>query len=460
MLLALVGQGNAFSQLAILLWFPLALALSAVLSPQTAAFVIIVGGALFLPERIIIDLPVVDLNKDTIAVLSAYITLMLMRPDALRRSPGSRATRRLLVLALLGSVLTVLTNRDPLFYGVKAIPGQSASDVSSAFVWMVLNVILPFFLGSALFRTPDHIKKFLRNLVVAGLVYMPLVLLEIRLAPFLHRTVYGFFPHHWKQMKREGGFRAMVFMQHGLAVALFLSQSAIAAAGLARARATSLPVSAKILVWPLLGTLALSKSLASLLYALVALPLLRTPPQFVARVARWFGYLVLTYPLLRLTNVFPTAFLVDQAAALSAERAASLQFRFDNEDILLGKALERFLFGWGSWGRNRVFDPDTGEDLSTTDGAWVIVLGMGGLFKFLVQFGLIVFPIFRAHKALRTHLRGHPEALSIATLSLILALSAVDMIPNGQFTNLPFFFAGALYSVARHNPHIGVPYAP
>ena len=50
-------------------------------------------------------------------------------------------------------------------------------------------------------------------------------------------------------------------------------------------------------------------------------------------------------------------------------RADSLLFRLVNEDMLAAKALQRPLFGWGGWGRNRVFDEE-GRDLY--DHRWVL----------------------------------------------------------------------------------------
>src|SRR5690606_33759817 len=60
------------------------------------------------------------------------------------------------------------------------------------------------------------------------------------------------------------------------------------------------------------------------------------------------------------------------------DRAASLQFRLDNEDALAEKARQQPLLGWGAWGRNRVTD-ELGEDESVTDGLWIIVFGQRGL---------------------------------------------------------------------------------
>jgi hypothetical protein len=97
--------------------------------------------------------------------------------------------------------------------------------------------------------------------------------------------------------------------------------------------------------------------------------------------------------LLRSQDLFPTKSVVAAADYVSYDRAFSIDFRFENEDRLLAKASERPIFGWGGWGRNRVYDAETSSDVSVTDGAWIIELGQFGLTGFLSLFLLIVAPI-------------------------------------------------------------------
>ncbi len=58
---------------------------------------------------------------------------------------------------------------------------------------------------------------------LGGLSYVPLCLYEIRMSPQLHRILYGFHQHEFVQTLRWGGFRPMVFMNHGLALGLWMT---------------------------------------------------------------------------------------------------------------------------------------------------------------------------------------------------------------------------------------------
>ena len=125
-------------------------------------------------------------------------------------------------------------------------------------------------------------------------------------------------------------------------------------------------------------------------------------------------------------------------AGISAERAQSLQVRLDNEDLLLDRAQERPLFGWGAWGRERVYG-ERGENISLTDGYWLIVLGKGGWIRYLGEFGLLAVGILGL-----TFGRGrglHPASTAIA---LALTANLIDLVPNAGMSSLTWMLAGAL----------------
>ena len=69
-----------------------------------------------------------------------------------------------------------------------------------------------------------------------------------------------------------------------------------------------------------------------------------------------------------------------------------MKFRFMNEDLLAAKAMQRPVFGWGGWGRSRVFSEETGEDLTVTDGLWIIILGSSGFFGLITLMSMLLLP--------------------------------------------------------------------
>lgn len=88
---------------------------------------------------------------------------------------------------------------------------------------------VPYFLGRLYFSDLAALRELALGIVIGGLIYVPLCLIEIRMSPQLHRWVYGYYQHSFLQTIKAGGYRPMVFMQHGLAVAVWMLSGAMAA---------------------------------------------------------------------------------------------------------------------------------------------------------------------------------------------------------------------------------------
>jgi O-antigen ligase len=199
------------------------------------------------------------------------------------------------------------------------------------------------------------------------------------MSPQLHTWVYGYFPHSFLQQIREGGYRPVVFLGHGLLVAFFTMTTAVAAAALWRTQTRIQRLSAGAVTAYLSGMLVLCKTAGALVYGTFLIPLARfAGPRTQLRIALLLVSLALLYPTLRAENLVPTETMLSLAASVSAERAQSLQTRFEQEKQLLDHTSERPLLGWGRWGRNRIADPETGDDVSITDGLWILTMGEFG----------------------------------------------------------------------------------
>lgn len=439
-------MGNIVAQLALLVWLPFSLWIGSVMSAPRAVATIMIGAAMFLPERVGYDLPLLPaLDKHTVASLSALAACAANHSRTAFTPRKSRAVGWLVVICSLSVVLTVTNNFDALRFGPTTLPGLSPQDLINSLLGTLIRFVLPFYLGQALFRTTDDLRILLRGLALGGLIYVPLVLFEARMAPILHSSLYGFFQHEFAQAMRAGGFRAFVFMSHGLTVALFMSQALTTTVALERAKVTLLPVSNRLLTIILAGALASCKTMGAILYAGVTLPLIWfTKPKTQLRVASWLVLLVIAYPLARFYDLIPTDAILAEVTKISADRAQSLEFRFDQEQALLSRALLRPYFGWGGWGRNRVYD-SFGNDLSTPDGEWILALGCGGVLWFAVWFGLLLMPVLLAKKAAAKVKLGPEDAQILATSALLMAFTGLDLIPNSLSHHLPTLLAGGLW---------------
>jgi hypothetical protein len=438
---------NAFAYLALILWPVVTLALFASMRPSKALTWSLLGGYLLLPVNTAFDFPGVPaLDKTSIPNISALFGAILFAKGPVVRLPREWWVITLMVVYIISPMFTVLTNRDALQFGSFLLPGLRPYDAFSAAAYKGIDLI-PFVLGYNILKGPRAQDYVLRALVLAALGYSLLMLVEIRLSPQLHTWIYGFFPHSFAQQARDGGFRPVVFLGHGLLVAIFTTMALIAAAYLAQRREKFFGVSAWFWVVYLAGLLILCRSLGALMLGVAGIGVMflfrRSRVRIICAVV---ALTVLAYPLLRGADFVPVQAIANQIAAVNEERAASLQTRIDNEGILLAKANQRPLFGWGSFGRNRVYDEGTGQDLSITDGTWIIIVGSNGWAGYLAAFGLLCLPMVAAWR------RGVRLSSTSAALSMILAVNLLDLLPNSSLTPLTWLIAGAL--IAR-NPKSG-----
>lgn len=439
------------SMLAVLSWPVLVFWLVASRPPAVAVTAAILGGYLLLPGNYSLDLPAIpSLNKHSIPAVAVLLASMMMikGPRLSAMAPGmvlpgliprSRMVRLLFIVMLAGALATVLTNGDVLRYAERIQPALRPYDAAS-FVGLALFALLPFLMARKYLAHPDAQKTLLIGLVVAGLLYSLPALYEVRFSPQISRMVYGYFPHSWVQHIRAGGFRPVVFLQHGLWLAIFFCSSFLAALALWRSgtgqdRTRWLLASA----W-LLMTLILSKGVGALAIGLLlGAMIVFLPLRLQVIGAAVTAGMLLTYPMLRGADLVPTETILTMAGRYDPSREASLRFRLDNEDALLARANDRPAFGWGGWGRNRVISTE-GQDLSVTDGYWIILIGTRGWIGYLAEYGLLLLPM------IFLGLRWKHLALTPATAGLALALTAnmIDLIPNGTLTPVTWLLAGAL----------------
>lgn len=439
---------NIFAFIALILWVPVVAILFLRLRPALALSISAFGGLLLLPELVeLFDLPALPpMDKRLIVPLGLLIGVLA---SSSRQRVLSTSWRGLLLLGALlaaSNLATVLTNGDDLIYGPTRVQAMQFNDAISMTVRDLIEIAVPFFAARALIRSRRNVHDLLMVLIAAAVLYIPLILVELRLSPQLHNWVYGFAQHAFLQTRRGGGWRPMVFMAHGLDLAAFLASALLAAVALSKLRLQILRVGAKVWAGVLAVVLVLSKSMAAMLYGIGSLPVvLFSKGRLAMAVAVALSAIALTFPWLRETGVFPTERFVAAVTPYSQERAASLAFRFDNEDQLIEKAQERFLFGWGTYGRPRTYDED-GRSRIIVDGWWIIKVGEAGVVGFLILFGLLIYPIVIAAWKFRRLTIDH-DKIVVGTLSLLVALRVIELLPNGLFSFLPFFFAGALAGI-------------
>ena len=406
----------------------------------------IVGGYLLLPVGTSFDIAgVPPLDKTTISNFSILLCCLFLVKEKWLAVLNEPILLALGAMFTLSPVLTAFFNPEPLIYGNRFMPPMTMYDALAEVVTNGLTLI-PFVAAYGLINSDQRRRQVLAILVIAALAYSILMLIEVRFSPQLHRLIYGFFPHSFVQQMRAGGFRPVVFLGHGLLVAVFCAMAATAAVALWREGRGRGKTRAGLIAVYLGVILLLCKSMGAIVLAVMFTPIMAfLRSRHIVAISAALCILILLYPAIRTAGVIPTATISELAASFSADRAGSLGFRLVNENQLLQRAAIKPVFGWGSWGRSRVYSADDGSDLSVTDGAWIITLGSWGWAGYLAMFGLLCSGCARLLWR-RKHLG--PISVATAALCVLLTLNLLDSIPNASIRPITWLLAGAIASIA------------
>ena len=451
-------EWGVLSAIVLLAWVPFGFWLFSRQRPTRAATHVLVWGMMWLPEAAAFDLPLLPpLDKYMLCALIALAGVWRRAPKRLKAARVWRGWDLFIVALLLGLIATVANNGEVLRYGelhVTELPALTAYDWLYTAIKLVLTVLVPCVLGRALIRNQRDLVDVLTIFVKAGLVYSIPILWELRMSPMLHMNVYGFMPRwDWLQNMRQGGWRPTVFMGHGLVVGFFMFLCTTAAVTLKQAgkrQVFGIPMWAVVLT--LLVMLVLCKAIGALIYGVAAYGLLSWfSVRARMRALTLVALLVAAYPVSRMFDVFPVGLVMDVAKMIGPARAQSLEFRFDNEDMVLTKGAEKLWFGWGGFARDHVYDDYLGKDLVVQDGHWIIVFGHLGLVGFVCTFALLLWPVLMARTGVRS-LQTQFDRSLLSGLATLVAFCALNLLPNMSLPNLELYFAAGLAVLARTMP--------
>ncbi len=410
---------------ALVAWPFLMAALSAFMPVRWVVLVSIIGGNLFLPQAAISFPGIPNYTKPLAAGVGALIpALLLAAPRLLAWRP--RLIDMFFFAFLLAPGISSILN------------GLGSYDALSVTVNRALEWGVAYWVGRALFSDELAIKELAVGMVIGGMVYAPLCLWESVMSPRLHLQLYGFRPSGLGMAKRWGGWRPMVFMQHGLAVAAWMASAAVVAWVLWRARLVRafwvIPAGI-VAVGLVVMTIGLRSTGAAMLVVgmigaaelvqvtrlrLVLMAVLLAPTLYIGfRVAGWDGR-----QLVEWTSIF------------GEERAGSLNMRLENDTRIAERAMQRPIFGWGGWGRWRVED-EFGKDITISDSWWSILVGSTGVFGLVAAYGTFVAPMFllirrRIPGRIFAGADGAAWAVGLAVLLFVIDTLA-NAMPNTSF---------------------------
>jgi hypothetical protein len=438
-------------------WIVLGMVLFRCWRAPFAVLAVYVLGALFLPE---VQRP--NRNADAVDPLK-FPGVWLTKPNvmsfaalagslAFRRDAWAAFRPRWFDLPVAGWCLVPLA--------AMLANGQSLYDAVSETEQQTLQWGVPYLMGRLFLGEFVSLSWGGVAVLLGGLLYAPLCLFEVRMGPVLHLRLYGWTQHDFLQVIRYEGFRPLVFMEHGLAVGFWMVAASLVGVWLALTGGLAVvrrvpglrEIDPRWLLAGLLVSTVLVKSTGALALGIVGIGVLLVGRRLRPRLM--LALLLVAppaYVVTRASGVFDSARITGWVSRFNPDRAQSLGFRFDNEDLLMGKAFERPLLGWGTPGKARL---ETEEGFETvTDGLWIIALGSYGWTGLLLLGGALLLPTALFIVRTPPAAWAQPAGAAITAIAVILALYATDCLSNAMLNPVYFLLAGGLSGFVATVPH-------
>lgn len=433
-------------------WIFVTVFLFATRSPRTAVIISVMGSFLFLPMSLI-DLPLLpSLNKTTAVAFGIVLGELVSGSRQKERFRLSGFDFPMMLWCFIAPMVTSLSNGLGLYDGFSNL-------LTNFFSWGVV-----FWAGRRYFGSPESMRDLTKAILTGALLYVPIVLFEVRMSPKLHLSIYGFFQHSFDQHFRYGGYRPIGFMQHGLMVALWMALGTTTAFWLWRTKsvdkAGGLPIGIVFLCFA--GSVVLCKSGNAAVFTLLGIV-----SYFVyatkrsSKILKWIVLFIPFYFFIRLSNLVTIPQIENQIAHFfDAERVDSLVIRLRQENLFGERALLRPLFGWGGYGRGWPVDSETGAPLiQMVDSFWVIVFstsGILGLLSVYASMGLGPLLVLARSGLMKGSSRqpGSPYRVDAIVLSLVISFFLLDSLINSMVSPMYILCSGALASYCERGRNV------
>ena len=384
-------------------------------------------GFLFLPQ-FSIDLPGLQLGKQNLLMIvtAAYVSMI-----ATEHLPRFRL--HILDLPLIGYMCSIYASS--LSNGLGSYDGCVGA-LANFLIWG-----LPWFIGRIVFASPLNALVLARWVVLGALIYLPFCLIEMRLAPTLHATVYGYTLRKTAAFMRYGFWRPTVFMDFGLQLALFMGIASIVALWASitgkihrvwHVATKRWAISLGVLTVFCVGTGAIILTVVGWILVLRSRSRLQRIPLLA------LGLLPILYPLYRMANVGQvSAVEVSEKSSEIGNRLQSLNTRILNEEKFLSRWQQRPWLGW----TGRYYSFDKGEAIA--DSLWIQKLAKNGIAGWSCVTAMMLLPCLRSFWRLPVHGVDNPQFV----FAVCVVIFMLDCLANAMENPVYVLMAGSIVSM-------------
>ena len=333
--------------LALFGWIPAVLVMFAMLPRIAAVSFAIIGAWLILPPYALPIAGLPDYSKISAAALGVTLGTMIFCPDRLIRFRPRWFDLPMLLWCFFSGIATSVQN------GLGVYDGLSDA-LALTTMWG-----LPYLVGRLYFGELESLRNFAVAMTVGGLCWIIPCVWEMRMSPTLLVKIYGFSDRTgMAKAVRLGGYRPQVFFWTGLELALWMMAAALAGWWLWRCGVLKKIGPTRfgpVLLPILMGTAILCRSTGAILLMAAGIMILWLSVRLRTRLL--LAGLLLVGPLyvaVRTTGLWTGEEAVAMAkTTVGEDRAQSLEYRFDCENLLIEKAVAAAGVRMGRMGTQR-----------------------------------------------------------------------------------------------------------
>jgi hypothetical protein len=432
---------NGIANLALVAWVPCVLVFFQCMRSSRAAIAAFLLGWMFLPCHAVEFSGFIDITKGNVAGIGALLALLLMRRDCLRTFKPSWIDLPIAAHWLISVASLALNGFSPY--------AAMAGALNTFLTWT-----LPYLCGRLFLRDVGAMRELAIGLIIAGLIYMPLCWIELRMSPQLNVWVYGYRQHSFAQTIRFGGYRPTIFMIHGLVVGLFMAMSSVCCVSLYLNRSWSWlqTTHGKLAMFALLATTVLCKSSGAIVLMFLGIAVLLMAKRSGMRLPLIGLFLAgPIYVFLRISNTISGESFINLIDGFNEERARSLSYRIRMETMMMDKAWLKPALGWGSQeGQFLVFD-ERGQQVSVPDSWWIIQFAANGMLGLAAFLSAILLPGIILVCKWPMKVWRRTAASSVFVIVLCSLMWALDSVFNAASAPALLLILGGLSNLAREN---------
>jgi len=426
---------NLFAFIALIGVIPLTLALFALLPARRAVVISAIGAWLFLPAKVAFNLPgFPDYTKTTAATAGILLATLVFESNRLLTFRFRWFDLPMLLWGLCPFASSV-SNELGIYMGLSTAFQQTTS-------WF-----LPYLVGRLYLTDAEDMRELALGMIVGGVCLIPLCLFELKMSPRLMEMVYGFGNF---EGVRYGGYRPRLFFASSLEVGLWMNAVTLVAWWFWRTGQLKRlgGFGGGMIVAALLIISIACKTTGATLLIFAGLAALWISWRTKTKWLIW-GLLFIApiYYAVRISDAWSGHQAVELARSLlNDERAHSLEYRLDNEDVLVAKAMQRPFFGWSGWDRNSVYD-ESNRRLTVTDGMWIMALGGTGCVGLVLMATAMLLPAVLFLKRFPVEQWDDPRFAPAAVIAVIVDLYLLDGLFNAMHNEIYIVAAGGLINL-------------